>query len=216
MKMKSLSNVTILITLFFSTLSLSLKAQDSVLLNYDRATVSYSHTDDWLGLGSISSELDIDIDTLGLTYMKEISDSYIIGAEFTYGRFDGDVDELATYGLGIGKIFQLNENLNLIGGLEVDYLDVKYSYSTNFLFLTPSLTFDYAFSDKFGATVQVGWIEDLDAELGGVDISDFMEGDWAIQLSTTYVLHAKVGLHLGISLNTDGFSTPSIGLSYNW
>ena len=216
MKMKSLPSIPILITLFFSTLTLSLKAQDSVLLNYDRATVSYSHTDDWLGLGSISSELDIDIDTISLSYLNEISNSYIIGAGLAYGRFDGDVDELATYSLGIGKIFQINENLNLIGGLELDYLDIRYSYSSNFLFLTPSLTFDYAFSDKFGATVQVGWIEDLDAELGGVDISGFMEGDWAIQLSTTYVVHAKVGLHLGINLNTDGFSTPSIGLSYNW
>ena len=196
-------------------MSVLTQADDSVLLNYDKVTISYSYTDDILGIGSLSPDLDFDMDAIGLKYTNQF-DSIIVGGGLTYGRFDGVDDEILNGTFGLGKIFKLNDDLNLIGGLQLDYIDVRKSYSTNALTLMPSLTFDSAISDKIGVTVQVGWIEDLDAELGGVDVSEFLEGTWAIGLSTTYALQNNVGLHLGVNLNEDGFNTPSIGLSYNW
>ena len=188
---------------------------NSVLLNYDRATVSFSHTEDIFGIGSEIPELDYDINSIGLNYLGQV-DSVIIGGGLTYGSFDGVDDELLTGTFGLGKIFKLNDNLNLIGGLQLDYLDVRKSYSTDGLFLMPSITLDSAISDKVGVTVQVGWIENLDAEIGGLDISDILEGTWGIQLSTTYAIQNDIGLILGVSLNENGFNTPQIGLSYNW
>jgi hypothetical protein len=118
---------------------------------------------------------------------------------------DIDID-LFGVGGGVGYIYGVEERLHLVGSISLKYQDIDVD---EYWEVEPEVAANFAISNKWGASVSIGYSDPFDSDLD-------IDGLWYIDIGTTFEVAENVGLTVLTEFREErGYSFFGIGLEYH-
>jgi hypothetical protein len=131
----------------------------------------------------------------------------VITGELGYSEVE-DIDiDLFGVGGGVGYIYEVEERLHLVGSISLKYQDFDVG---EYWEVEPEVAANFAISDKWGASVSIGYSDPFDSDLD-------IDGLWYIDIGTTFEVAENVGLTVLTEFREErGYAFLGIGLEYHF
>ena len=181
--------------------------ESNVILDYNSISLGYfQHID--------VARDNLDAHGAGLSGSLRTGNIVITG-ELGYSEVeDIDIDFFGVGG-GVGYIYEVEERLHLVGSISLKYQDIdvdeKYQDidADEYWEVEPEVAANFAISDKWGASVSIGYSDPFDSDLD-------IDGLWYIDIGTTFEVAENVGLTVLTEFREErGYSFFGIGLEYH-
>jgi hypothetical protein len=171
--------------------------ESNVILDYNSISLGYFQHIDVAG--------DKDAHGAGLSGSLRTGNIVITG-ELGYSEVE-DIDiDLFGVGGGVGYIYEVEERLHLVGSISLKYQDIDVD---EYWEVEPEVAANFAISNKWGASVSIGYSDPFDSDLD-------IDGLWYIDIGTTFEVAENVGLTVLTEFREErGYSFFGIGLEYH-
>jgi hypothetical protein len=171
--------------------------ESNVILDYNSISLGYFQ--------HIDVARDKDAHGAGLLGSLRTGNIVITG-ELGYSEVE-DIDiDLFGVGGGVGYIYEVEERLHLVGSISLKYQDIDVD---EYWEVEPEVAANFAISDKWGASVSIGYSDPFDSDLD-------IDGLWYIDIGTTFEVAENVGLTVLTEFREErGYSFFGIGLEYH-
>ena len=172
--------------------------ESNVILDYNSISLGYGQQIDVAG--------DKDAHGAGLLGSIRTGNIVISGLLGYYSLEDSDFDQFEIGG-GVGYVYEVEERLHLVPSISLRYVDNDIE---EHWLAVPAVAANFAISDKWGASVSVGYGEPFDTDY------DF-SGAWAVGIGTTFEIAENVGLTVLTEFREErGYAFLGIGLEYHF
>ena len=171
--------------------------ESNVILDYNSISLGYGQQIDVAG----------DKDAHGAGLLGSIrTGNVVLTGELGYSEVE-DIDiDLFGVGGGVGYIYEVEERLHLVGSISLKYQDIDVD---EYWEVEPEVAANFAISDKWGASVSIGYSDPFDSDLD-------IDGVWYIDIGTTFEVAENVGLTVLTEFREErGYSFFGIGLEYH-
>jgi hypothetical protein len=179
--------------------------ESNVILDYNSISLGYFQHIDVAG--------DKDAHGGGLLGSLRTGNIVITG-ELGYSEVE-DIDiDLFGVGGGVGYIYEVEERLHLVGSISLKYQDIDVDedgwLGASYWEVEPEVAANFAISDKWGASVSIGYSDPIDSDLD-------IDGLWYIDIRTTFEVAENVGLTVLTEFREErGYAFLGIGLEYHF
>jgi len=227
--------------------SVGYSQENNVVLDYDAVGVGYLHHNidvegieldaNGVGLG-ISKRYDNLVVSFGLTWssvdIERVSNDLLTDVGLDQSEINEVNDSLdlvdiriLQIGGGIGYVYELSDSLHLVPSVGIDYEQFEvelFGLSADLIdswVVTPSLSLNYAATEKLELSLGVGYSEPFSTEILGEDIDNLKEygiradGGFAGGLSAEYAINNDVGLGVRAAFAEDQ-TVFGIGLLFHY
>ena len=172
--------------------------ESNVILDYNSISLGYGQQIDVAG----------DKDAHGAGLLGSIrTGNVVLTGELGYSEVE-DIDiDLFGVGGGVGYIYEVEERLHLVGSISLKYQDFDLG---EYWEVEPEVAANFAISDKWGASVSIGYSDPFDSDLD-------IDGLWYIDIGTTFEVAENVGLTVLTEFREErGYAFLGIGLGYHF
>ena len=172
--------------------------ESNVILDYNSISLGYGQQIDVAG----------DKDAHGAGLLGSIrTGNVVLTGELGYSEVE-DIDiDLFGVGGGVGYIYEVEERLHLVGSISLKYQDFDVG---EYWEVEPEVAANFAISDKWGASVSIGYSDPFDSDLD-------IDGLWYINIGTTFEVAENVGLTVLTEFREErGYAFLGIGLEYHF
>jgi hypothetical protein len=172
--------------------------ESNVILDYSSISLGYVQHIDVVG----------DKDAHGAGLLGSIrTGNVVLTGELGYSEVE-DIDiDLFGVGGGVGYIYEVEERLHLVGSISLKYQDIDVD---EYWEVEPEVAANFAISDKWGASVSIGYSDPFDSDLD-------IDGLWYIDIGTTFEVAENVGLTVLTEFREErGYAFLGIGLEYHF
>ncbi len=172
--------------------------ESNVILDYNSITLGYAQ------------QIDIydskDAHGAGLLGSLRTGNIVVSGGLGYYSLEDYDIDQFEIGG-GIGYVYEVEERLHLVPSISLKYVDNDIE---EHWLAVPAVAANFAISDKWGASVSIGYSDPFDSDLD-------IDGLWYIDIGTTFEVAENVGLTVLTEFREErGYAFLGIGLEYHF
>ena len=172
--------------------------ESNVILDYNSISLGYGQQIDVAG----------DKDAHGAGLLGSIrTGNVVVTGELGYSEVE-DIDiHLFGVGGGVGYIYEVEERLHLVGSISLKYQDFDVG---EYWEVEPEVAANFAISDKWVASVSIGYSDPFDSDLD-------IDGLWYIDIGTTFEVAENVGLTVLTEFREErGYAFLGIGLEYHF